>query len=75
MPRLECTREHAATSCARRGIPIRVNTIHPRFVWTNFIRDVARSPPRRIKKPGRPRPAGSQNSERLRSLSRAERRP
>lgn len=33
--------KHAATSCARRGIPIRVNAIHPGYVWTDLIRGYA----------------------------------
>lgn len=31
--------KHAATSCARQGLNIRVNAIHPSYIWTPFMRN------------------------------------
>ncbi|MFA5487599.1 MAG: glucose 1-dehydrogenase [Candidimonas sp.] len=31
--------KHAATSCARQGLNIRVNAIHPSYIWTPFMQN------------------------------------
>jgi NAD(P)-dependent dehydrogenase (short-subunit alcohol dehydrogenase family) len=33
--------KHAAVSCARQGLSIRVNAIHPSYVWTPFMQNAS----------------------------------